>query len=71
MFARKQKKNDFPDIYVTILEATQIPPKFVINKNTKGKFKETIQSAIQIPPKFVINKNTKGRTEDPFQILER
>ena len=40
MFALKRKNTDFPDIYFTILEATQTPPKLVINKNAKRKTEE-------------------------------
>ena len=39
--ALKQKNTDFPDIYFTILEATHIPPKLVINKNAKAKDRGT------------------------------
>ena len=39
--ALKRKNIDFPDIYFTILVATQIPPKLVINKNAKAKDRET------------------------------
>ena len=35
--ALKRKNTDFPDIYFTILEATQLPLKHVINKNAKTK----------------------------------
>ena len=35
--ALKRKNTDFPDIHFTILEATQLPPKLVINKNAKVK----------------------------------
>ena len=35
--ALKRKNTNFPDIYCTILEATQLPPKLVINKNAKAK----------------------------------
>ena len=35
--ALKRKNTDLPDIYFFILEATQIPPKLVINKNAKAK----------------------------------
>ena len=35
--ALKQKNTDFPDIYFIILEATQLPPKLVINKKAKAK----------------------------------
>ena len=41
VFALKRKNTDFPDIYFTILEATQIPPKLVINMNAKAKDKGT------------------------------
>ena len=37
----KRKNTDFPDIYFTILETTQLPPKFVINKNAKAKDRGT------------------------------
>ena len=37
----KRKNTDFPDIYFTILEATQLPPKLVINKNAKAKDRGT------------------------------
>ena len=37
----KRKNTDFPDIYFTILEATQIPPKLVANKNAKAKDRGT------------------------------
>ena len=39
--ALKQKNTDFLDINFTILEATQIPPKLVINKNAKAKDRGT------------------------------
>ena len=39
--ALKRKNVDFPDIYFSILEATQIPPKLVINKNAKAKYRGT------------------------------
>ena len=39
--ALKRKNTDFPDIYFTILEATQIPPKLVNNKNAKAKDRGT------------------------------
>ena len=39
--ALKLKNNDFPDIYFTILEATQIPPNYVINKNATEKDRGT------------------------------
>ena len=39
--ALKRKNTDFPDIYFTILEATQIPPKLGINKNAKAKDRGT------------------------------
>ena len=39
--AIKRKNTDFPDIYFTILEATQLPPKLVINKNVKAKDRAT------------------------------
>ena len=39
--ALKRKNTDFPDIYFTILEATQIPPKLVANKNAKAKDRRT------------------------------
>ena len=39
--ALKRKNNDFPDIYFTILEATQLPPNLVINKNAKAKDRGT------------------------------
>ena len=35
--ALKQKNTDFPDIYFTILRATQFPLKLVTNKNAKAK----------------------------------
>ena len=37
----KRKNTNFPDIYFTILEATQITPKLVINKNAKAKDRGT------------------------------
>ena len=37
----KRKNTDFPDIFFTILEATQLPPKLVINKNAKAKDRGT------------------------------
>ena len=37
----KRKNINFPDIYFTILEATQLPPKLVINKNAKTKDRGT------------------------------
>ena len=39
--ALKRKNTDFPDIYFTILEAFQLPPKLVINENAKGKDRGT------------------------------
>ena len=39
--ALRQKNTNFPDIYFTILEATHIPPKLVINKNAKAKDRGT------------------------------
>ena len=39
--ALKQKNTDFPDVYFTILEANQIPPKLVINKNARAKDRGT------------------------------
>ena len=39
--ALKRKNTVFPDIYFTILEATQIPPKLVANKNAKAKDRGT------------------------------
>ena len=39
--ALKRKNTDFPDFYFTILEATQIPPKLVANKNAKAKDRGT------------------------------
>ena len=39
--ALKRKNTDFPDIYFTILEATHIPPKLVINKNAEAKDRGT------------------------------
>ena len=39
--ALKRKNTDFTDIYFTILEATQIPPKLVANKNAKAKDRGT------------------------------
>ena len=39
--ALKRKNTDFPDNYLTILEATQLPPKRVINKNVKAKDRGT------------------------------
>ena len=41
MCALKRKITDFPDIYFTNLEGTQLPPKLVINKNAKAKDKRT------------------------------
>ena len=37
MYALNFKKNDIPDIYFTILEATQIQPKFAPNAKTKDR----------------------------------
>ena len=37
----KRKNTDFPDIYFTILEATQFPSKLVMNKNAKAKDRGT------------------------------
>ena len=37
----KRKNTNFPDIYFTILEATQVPPILVINKNAKAKDRGT------------------------------
>ena len=39
--ALKRKNTDFSDFYFTILEATQLPPKLVINKNAKAKDRGT------------------------------
>ena len=39
--ALKRKNTDFPDIYFTNLEANQLPPKLVINKNAKAKHRGT------------------------------
>ena len=39
--ALKRKNTNFLVIYFTILEATQIPPKLVINKNAKAKDRRT------------------------------
>ena len=39
--ALKPKNTEFPDILFTILKATQIPPKLVINKNAKAKDRGT------------------------------
>ena len=39
--ALKRKNTNFFDIYLTILEATQIRPKFVINKKYKAKARGT------------------------------
>ena len=39
--AVKRKNIDFADIYFTILEATQLPPKLVINKNARAKDRGT------------------------------
>ena len=39
--ALKRKNINFPDIYFTILEATQFPPKLVIIKNAKAKDRGT------------------------------
>ena len=39
--ALKRKNTNFPDNYFTILEATQIPPKLVIKKNAKAKYRGT------------------------------
>ena len=41
MCGLKRKNTNFPDIYFTILEATQITPKLVINKNAKAEDRET------------------------------
>ena len=35
--ALKRKNKDFSDNYFTFLEATQVPPKLVINRNAKTK----------------------------------
>ena len=35
--ALTRKNTDFPNIYFTILEATQLHPKLVINKNARAK----------------------------------
>ena len=37
----KRKNTNFPDIYFTILEATQLPLKLVINKKAKAKDRGT------------------------------
>ena len=39
--ALKRKNTDFPDIFFTIMEPTQISPKLVINKNAKAKDRGT------------------------------
>ena len=39
--ALKRKNTDFSYIYFTILEASQLPPKLVINKNAKAKDRGT------------------------------
>ena len=39
--ALNQKNYIFPDFYFTFLEATQLPPKNVINKNAKAKDRGT------------------------------
>ena len=39
--ALKRKNQIFPDIYFKILEATQLPPKLVINKSAKEKDRGT------------------------------
>ena len=39
--AQKQKNTDFPDSYFNNLDATQIPPKLVINKNVEAKNRGT------------------------------
>ena len=39
--ALERKNTNFPDNYFTILEATQLPPLLVINKNAKAKDRET------------------------------
>ena len=53
----RAKKNDFPDIYLTILKATEFPPKIVINMNAKAKDRATL-----IP--FIISfKIWKGKTK--------
>ena len=41
MCALKRKNIDFTDIYFTILEATRIPPKLVVNKDAKAKDRGT------------------------------
>ena len=41
MSVPKQKITDISDIYLTILEAAQIPPKHVINKNAHTKDRRT------------------------------
>ena len=51
--ALKRKNTDFPDIYLTILEATQIPPKLVINTNAKAKDSGT----------FILFEIWKGKSE--------
>ena len=38
--ALKRKNTDFPDIYFTNLETTQLTPKLVINRNAKPKDRE-------------------------------
>ena len=37
--ALKRKNTDFPDVYFTILEASQLPSKLVINENAKAKYR--------------------------------
>ena len=39
--ALKRKNTNFSDFYFTILEATQLPPKFVLNKNAEAKDRGT------------------------------
>ena len=51
--ALKRKNTDFPDIYFTILDATQIPPKLVANKNAKAKDRGT----------WILFKIWKGKSE--------
>ena len=45
--ALKQKITDFLNNYLTILEATQLPLKLVINKNAKAKDRGTCLDPFQ------------------------
>ena len=64
MCTLKRKNNNFSDIFKTILEATQLPPKPVINKKDKQEKEEivpknfdTFYSAVKARWETSINKH--------------